>query len=192
MKGLIRLCYTKIIDAASTGVWEKYVFEDTYREFFMQAQFYNQQQQYTTFREILESNPKADQLHYLVSTAAMGYLRQLNGRIPDVANVSGKLCLPFRNFKFEILHSHVKEKDQHKVAIHFYSEVLTWIDMVNGLILFAEGDQRDAYSRNVMMETDMLSLRNNLRISAFQPFVQPSLQRLEIPGSIPHAIEETV
>jgi hypothetical protein len=51
-KGLIRFCYLKIIDASSTSHWDKYVFEDTYKEFFMQAQQFDQQKKYTTFQEI--------------------------------------------------------------------------------------------------------------------------------------------
>ena len=86
-KGFIRFCYLKVVDASSTGIWEKLVFEDTYKEFFMQAQQFDQQKKYTTFQEILKNNPDADQMHYLVSTAAISYIRQLNERIPDKANV---------------------------------------------------------------------------------------------------------
>ncbi len=168
-KGLIRLCYSKVIDASASGVWEKYVLDDTYREFFMQAQYYNQQQKFTTFREILEHDPKADRLHALVSTAAIGYLRQLNERIPDITNVSGKVFIPFRNFKFEILHSHVKDKYQHKIAIHFYSEVLTWIDTVQNMFLLAVGDKREALRNGQMIDTEMVAWRPNLSISSFQP-----------------------
>ncbi|HEY9007211.1 MAG TPA: hypothetical protein VIM75_13820 [Ohtaekwangia sp.] len=190
MKGLIRICYTKIIDATSGGTWEKLLFEDTYREFFMQAQFFDQQKQYHTFREILEHNAKADQLHYL-STAAIGYLRQLNGRIPDIMNASGKLCLLFRNFRFEIVHSHVKEKGHHKVAIHFFSEPLTWFDTIGNQVLFAEGDQREACNNGTMIETDMLAMGPNLRISSFQPLVQP-VQHIEARETIIPAVNEAV
>ena len=168
VKGLIRLCYSKIIDASSAGVWDKYVFEDTYKEFFMQSQYFNQQQKFLTFREILENDPKADKLHYLVSTAAIGYLRQLNERIPDVVNVSGKLFLPFKNFRFEILQSHVKDQGQHKVVIYFYSEVMTWIDTIGNQLLLATGDQLEAMHTGHFVDTDMLALRPYLSISSFQ------------------------
>jgi hypothetical protein len=168
-KGLIRLGYTKVIDASASGTWEKYVFDDTYREFFMQAQYYNQQQQFSTFREILENDPKADRLHALVSTAAIGYLRQLNERIPDITTVAGKVFIPFKKFRFEIMQSHVKDKYQHKIAIHFYSEVLTWIDTVQNIFLLAIGDQREALSKGLMIDTEMVGWRPNLGISAFQP-----------------------
>lgn len=179
-KGLIRLCYSKVIDASASVVWEKYVFDDTYREFFMQAQYYNQQQKFSTFREILDSDPKADRLHALVSTAAIGYLRQLNERIPDITNMAGKTVIPFRNFRLEIIQSHVKDKYQHKIAIHFYSEVLTWIDTVQNLFLLAIGDQRDALNNGQMIDTEMIAWRPNLSISAFQ--LAKDVQTIDIPG----------
>jgi hypothetical protein len=167
-KGLIQLCYSKVIDASASGTWETYIFDDTYREFFMQAQYYNQKQKFSTFHEILENDPKADRLHALVSTAAIGYLRQLNERIPDITNTSGKVVIPFRNFRFEIIQSHMKDKYQHKIAIHFYSEVLTWIDTVQNIFLLAIGDQRDALRAGQMIGTEMVAWRPNLGISAFQ------------------------
>jgi hypothetical protein len=166
VKGLIRLCYSKIIDASSAGVWDKYVFEDTYKEFFMQSQYFNQQQKFLTFREILENDPKADELHYLVSTAAIGYLRQLNERIP------------VKNFRFEILQSHVKDQSQHRVAIHFYSEVMTWIDTIGNQLLLATGDQLEAMHTGQFIDTDMLALRPYLSISSFQ---LKNVQLVEVP-----------
>jgi hypothetical protein len=68
----------------------------------MQAQRIDPGGTFRTFGELLENLPNADQLHYLASTAAIGYIRQLNDVMPDIANAYGKLCLPFKNFKFEI------------------------------------------------------------------------------------------
>lgn len=90
MKGLIRLSFAKLIDASSQKPWDKTVFEETYQEFFMQAQLYNPQNQYQTFQELPDNVPNADQLHYLTSRVALGYLKQLNQLIPDVVNM-GKL-----------------------------------------------------------------------------------------------------
>ncbi len=85
-KRIIRLCYRKIIDAQSNGVWEKYVFDDTYTEFLLQFQFYNQEKKYHSFAALIADTPNAERLHFLVSSAATGYVQQLNGKIPDVTN----------------------------------------------------------------------------------------------------------
>ena len=128
VKGLIQLCYCKLIDASSATPWAKAVFEDTYQEFFMQAQQYDQAGRYATFQELLDKVPNAEQLHYLTSRVAMGYLKQLNQVVPDVVNAFGKLACRSRSFEFEILASHVQQKELHRIAIYFYSDPLTWID----------------------------------------------------------------
>lgn len=133
----IRLCYRKIIDATSTGAWEKLVFEDSYREFLMQAQLYNQEKKYTTFAQLLLNVKVAEQLHFLVSSAVVGYLRQLNGIVPDVTNALGKHFLPFTNYRFEIINSDVKDKGRHQVAINFYSDDLLWIDTIGTQLLIS-------------------------------------------------------
>ncbi|GAB3956506.1 hypothetical protein GCM10028805_46570 [Spirosoma harenae] len=167
-KGIIRLCYRKIIDASSQKLWDKYVFDDTFKEFYMQAQFYNQDGKYTTFQELRDNVPGADQLQSMTSSAAIGYIRQLNGIIPDIANNAGKLCLPFSQFKFEIIHSHVQNKEAHKVAILFYSDPLTWIDTIDKQLLITYGDQREALQAGNEVETDLISLQPYLSISSFQ------------------------
>jgi hypothetical protein len=165
---LIRFSYRKIIDASSQNLWDKYVFDDTYMEFYMQSQYYNQTGQYTTFQELIDNIPNADRLHTQTSTAAVGYIRQLNGVIPDILNNSGKLCLPFIQFAFEILRSHVNNKDMHKIAITFYSEPITWIDTLGDALLIAYGDKRDALSNGDEVDTDLLLLRPFLSISSLQ------------------------
>ena len=170
MKGFIKFCYTKVIDADSSGIWEKHVFENTYKEFFMQAQQFDQQKKYTTFQEILKNVPKADGMHYLVSTAAIGYIRQLNGRIPEAFSTTGKPCVPFKNFKFEILQSHVQDKRQHKVAVYFYSDELIWIDTIDRCLLFTSGDQIELLQKGNAVETEMLTVPPNLGICSFRLF----------------------
>lgn len=137
-------------------------------EFYMQAQFYNQANQYTTFQELLDNVPNAEKLHHLTSAAAIGYIRQLNKIIPDIANSLGKLCLPFSQFKFEIIQSHVQQKEAHKVAILFYSEPLTWIDTFSDRLLIAYGDHREALQTGKEVETDLIALQPYLSISSVQ------------------------
>lgn len=167
-KGIIRLCYKKIIDISAEKQWEKYVFEDTYREFFMQSQFYNQEGKYHTFQELITNVPGADKLHYLVSTAAINYIRQLNDLIPDITNAHQQLCLPFKNFRFEITQSHAKRKEEHKIAIYFYTEPITWIDTIDNQLLIAYGNQNDKVRSGEEIQTDLITLQSFLSISSFQ------------------------
>ncbi len=134
-KRIITLCYRKIIDVNSTKPWDKLVFQDSYRELKMQAQFYNQEKKYNTFSELIQHVQGAEKLHFLVSGAIINYLRQLNDVIPDIANNIGKQFLTFKNFKFELINSDLRNIDQHVIAINFYSEPLIWHDTVAPYLL---------------------------------------------------------
>lgn len=168
MKGLVRLSYCKIIDASSSSAWDKLVFDETYQEFYRQAQSYNPQGQYQTFGQLLDNVPGAEQLHYLTSRVAMGYLRQLNQIIPDVVNAFGKPCLPFTQFKFEILASHVEHPEAHRIAIYFYSDPLTWLDTIAHQMVVAYGDQREALRAGNEVQTDLIALPPYVSIWSFQ------------------------
>ncbi len=123
---VIRFWYRKIIDASSLKAWERLVYEDSYIEFKMQAQRFNEGNKYNTFGEILQNNNAAEQLHFLTSGAIIPYIKHLDEKIPDVMNVLGKHFLPFKNFRFEIINSDIKDISKHSVAINFFSEPVTW------------------------------------------------------------------
>ncbi|RZK55978.1 MAG: hypothetical protein EOO87_06605 [Pedobacter sp.] len=134
-KRTITFCYRKIIDLNNTKPWDKLVFEDSYKEFKMQAQFYNQDKKYNTFSELIHHVQGAEKLHFLVSGAIIDYLRKLNDLVPDIANNIGKQFLIFKQFKFEILNSDLSDIAKHQIAISFYSEPLIWQDTVAPYIL---------------------------------------------------------
>jgi len=134
---IIRLCYRKIIDSTATQAWDKLVFEDSYAEFLLQAQLYNQEKKYTTFSDMVHHVPAARQLHFLVSAAVIGYLKQLNDRVPDLKNNLGLLFLPFLNYQFELINSDVTNKLKHQVAINFFTDELVWHDTVNDMLLLS-------------------------------------------------------
>ena len=143
---LIKLCYRKVIDNQATKPWEQFVFEDTYKEFLMQVQLYNQEGKYTSFGDLVAQVPAAEKLHFLVSAAAVGYIRQLQGKVPDVANSLGKLFLPFQNFRFELINSDIRDKSKHQVAINFYTDPLVWHSTIGSQLLVSvpgktEGDE---------------------------------------------------
>lgn len=124
IKPVIRLCYRKIINNASQHDWDKLVWESTYTEWQLQKQLYDQPGKYDRFSDLLHQHPAAEKLHYLVSTAATGYVKQLNGIMPDITDTLGKRMIPFTQYRFEIINSSSINKNEHSVAISFYSEPL--------------------------------------------------------------------
>jgi hypothetical protein len=159
----ITLCYRKVVDVNSQGSWEKMVFEDSYGEFKMQAQLFNPEKKFKTFAELLQNNPDAQRLHFLVSPAVVGYLRQLNGIIPDILNNVRKHFLKFSQFHFEIINSNLLDKSKHQIAINFYSEPLTWLDTVGDHLLVTD---EEAYKSEV--QTQLFQLQPFLTIHSLK------------------------
>jgi hypothetical protein len=161
-KAIIRLLYRKIISLSSQDPWEKLVFEDTYKEFLMQSQTLNPEKKYFTFGELIQHVPGAEKLNFLVSASVVGYLKQLNGKVPDVISNIGKRFLPFNGYQFEIINSDTRDKAKHQIAVNFISEPLTWYDTVNNLLLVSV----NAGARNEQGEvlTEMFSMQPYLSI----------------------------
>ncbi|UKT63162.1 hypothetical protein [Pedobacter mucosus] len=137
-KKIITLCYRKIIDITNPNLWDKLVHEDSFIEFKMQSQFYNQENKYTTFAELNSNVAGSEKLHFLVSASITGYLRQLNGIIPDVLDNLGRRFLAFQNFKFELVNSDINDIEKHKVAINFFSDPITWHDTIDNHLLISQ------------------------------------------------------
>jgi hypothetical protein len=179
-KGTIRLCYRKVIDAQSAKPWEKLVFEDSYAEFLMQSQLYNHEKKYSTFSDIITHVPAAERLHFLVSAAVIGYLQQLQGRVPDLVNNLGRLFLPFNNYRFEIINSDINDRTKHRVAINFYTDHLVWHDTINNqLLLSVPGN-----TENGEVLTELFTLPPFVSIYSLKSPVQNGTteQRKDLPG----------
>jgi hypothetical protein len=179
-KGIIRLCYRKVIDNTSSKPWDKFVFDDTYTEFLLQSQLYNQEKKYTSFGEIITHVPAAEKLHFLVSAAVIGYLQQLHGKVPDLLNSLGRLFLPFKNYRFEIINSDIKDKTKHQVAINFFTDHLVWHDTIhNQLLLSIPGNME-----NGELLTELFTLPPFVSIYSLKTSVQHGTteQGKDLPG----------
>lgn len=164
MKRSIRFCYRKIIDINASKAWERLVFEDSYTEFKIQSQRFNVAG-VNSFGDMLQKNAATEQLHFLVSGAALGYVQQLNGKIPDILNTLGRQFLPFINFHFEIINSDISDVSKHTVAINFFSEPVNWIDSIGDTMLVNICDEKE----NNELLTHMLTLKPYLSICSIQP-----------------------
>mgnify|MGYP003606221368 CR=1 FL=1 len=135
----IKLAYRIIIDSSSTLIWDKYVFEDTFKEYQMQSQQFNSTENpKNTFRELLAENEKAQQLHFLIGIAADGYVRQLKGNLYRISDVLGNQYFPFINYQLDIINSDSADQSKHKIGITFYSPLLTYFGIVEGNYLVSK------------------------------------------------------
>lgn len=155
------MTYRKIIDPAATGPWDKLVWESTWSEYQLQVQNYDKEKRFPLFSELLHQVPAAGKLHFLVSASVTGYLRQLNGKVPDIFNSLGLRFLPFNQYQFELIESDIRDKQQHRVAIRYVSEPLYWLDTIGNRLLLAIAEP----SVNSGWETDMVELSPFLSIS---------------------------
>lgn len=157
---VITFCYRKIIDVNSSGIWEKLVYEDTYTEFLLQVQNYDREKKYSSYSQLIRYVPDAGKLSFLVSSACIGYLQQLNEKIPDIADIMGRQFLQFKSFHFEIINSDTQNKSVHQVAINFYSEALLWHHTVANYLLVSELTDENIHLTNMVQLIPFLSIHS--------------------------------
>jgi len=173
----IRLACRVIIDKASAPAWDKYIFEDTYREYLMQQQLYNTAETpVNTFRELLSVNPKSEKLHFLTGMAAGSYVEQLKGNFYRVHDVLGTTFFPFINYRLDIVNTDITDISKHKIGITLFSTLFTYLGIVNNCYLVsAETDEKAGY------ETIMFPVQPQLSICYYE---DPQFNDLEKSSSL--------
>jgi len=178
-KALIKLAFRQEIDATAAGSFEKDVFNDSYQEFRMQAQAYNPNGQFHTLQELIANNPKANSLHYKVGFSVGLYIAGLNGVIPGIKErVQGQVQPGFQTHQFEIVWSHLTERSQHKVAITYFTGVLSLLDSFGDQLLLATGDMTHL-AAGEWTDSFMLKIDPMITICQYSPIrAEIGLQRL--------------
>jgi hypothetical protein len=118
---LIQLHYIKIIEHNNSGEWEKLVFEESYQAFLNRSLYYDNDNKYKTFSELVSNVPDAVGLNSLVGDSIDTHVQGLD-TIPDIVNISGENFLPLHDFFFEFIESDISDMEKHKIAIHFISK----------------------------------------------------------------------
>jgi hypothetical protein len=104
-----------------------------------------------------------------VSTAAVGHIRKLDGLFPEIMNTLGKRCIPFKNFKFEIIQSSRSNKSLHKVGIFLYSEPLIWLDTLPaGQLVVAKGADLEKLKVGEEIAVDTITLTPSVGIASLK------------------------
>lgn len=160
----IKLAYRIVIDQSSAFLWDKYVFEDTFKEYQMQSQQFNSEaNKKNTFRELISENEKATQLHFLTGIAASGYVEQLKGNFHRVTDVLGNNYFPFINYQLDIVNTDVTDSTKHKIGMTFYSPLFNYFGIIEGNYLVSKNiENKNEY------ETLMFPVQDNLSICYIQ------------------------
>jgi hypothetical protein len=169
-QGQVRFAFRIVINQYSSTAWEKYLWESTYQEFLMQAQLFNDKAQpVLTFKELLSKNEKAEQLHFLVSTAAHPYILQWKGKIYHLADTLGNNFMPFNYCQLDIIDSNIKDIKAHEIGLTFYTPVLSLIDIWEGHYLISLDENLQNLSEG--LETLMYKMQNRLSVAYFKAIV---------------------
>lgn len=148
----VQFAFRLIIDAKTTSVWEKYVLEATYREYYLQEQLFQDiNNKVDSFMDLKRLNPKAEQLHYLVGMSAIHYIEQLKGNLYQIKDNLNKNHLKFINFEIDIINSSNKNFHEHKIGITFYTQQYYYFGEVNNCYLVAENTENLDFIQTMMI-----------------------------------------
>jgi hypothetical protein len=92
----------------------------------------------------------------------------MNGVIPGLHDMLEKLTVPFKDFKFEIMESHIKDKLKHKISIYYYSDPMIWIDTIDNTLLMADYKSITSLQQGESIGSYLIPLEKNISISFFQ------------------------
>lgn len=161
----IRLAYRQLIDAASAQTpFARDVFTDSYNEFRLQIQTYNPDGRFTTWQQVRTAVPQSDPTLPVKVGFAIGlYIRELNGQTPGLTDTLGQ-PVAFVEHQFALLDSDITDRTQHRVALTYLTDTLTWLGSVGNYLLLAPGDQRNATDTT---DTFMLEMQPNLSIVSY-------------------------
>lgn len=156
---MIKLAIRQVIDAHTSGAFARQVFRDSYAEFLLQSQVYNPDEVFSTFAEIVAHQPKANSLHYKTGFAVGLYIRSLNNLVPDTWDLSGNTQLAFEKHQFKIIASSIRDPQQHKVAILYYTADLLLHRVIGEYLLLGTNNSTDTF---------MLKLSDQVTICNYQ------------------------
>lgn len=148
----VQFAFRLLIDAETTSVWEKYVLEATYKEYYLQEQlFQDPNNKVSSFLELKRLNPKAEQLHYLVGMSVIPYIEQLNGNLYQIKDNLNKTHLKFINFEVDIINSSNLNFKEHKVGVTFYTKEYYYFGQINNCYLIAETVESSELVQTIMI-----------------------------------------
>jgi hypothetical protein len=157
-KAIIKLAYKQVIDASSTGSFEKSVLFASYQEFLLKSQAYNPGNRLKTFSEMKNNDGRANSLHYKLSFSVGYCIEMLKNTIPGLKDSLGNDIL-FEIPKFELIASDITSIDAHKVAIIYTTGDLTLVNAFGEYMVLALPDSTETFT---------LKMQDNLSVISYK------------------------
>jgi hypothetical protein len=144
-KAIIKLTYKQVIDASSTGDFEKNVLFASYQEFLLKSQAYNPGDKLKTFSEMKNNDGRANLLHYKLSFVIGYFIETLKNKIPALTDTLGN-SITFEVPKFELIESDVTTMAAHKVAINYITTELTLLNTIGEYLVLSAGNGEETFT----------------------------------------------
>lgn len=168
MKAKIKLAFRIIIDQDSTLAWDKYIFEDTYFEYKIQHQvFDNKENPVKNYWELLAKNTHAERIPFLLSASVTNYISQLNGEIKSLPDVLGNTFFPIESFKLDLFSSNVEDSSKHKIGLTFFTPELLLIDIIDNKYLLSKNTNTENG-----LETFMFAFHPQVAIAYYDSIIK--------------------
>lgn len=157
-KAIIKLTYKQVIDASSTGDFEKNVLFASYQEFLLKSQAYNPGNKLKTFSEMKNNDGRANSLHYKLSFVIGYFIETMKNKIPVVTDTLGN-SITFEVPKFELIESDVATMAAHKVAINYITPGLTLLNTIGEYLVLSTGNGEESFT---------VKMQDGLAITSYQ------------------------
>lgn len=157
-KAVIKLTYKQVIDASSTGDFEKNVLLASYQEFLHKSQAYNPGNKLKTFSEMKNNDGRAKLLHYKLSFVIGYFIETLKNKIPVITDTLGN-SVNFEVPKFELIESDVTSMAAHKVAINYITTGLTLLNTIGEYLVLTTGNGEETFT---------IKMQDGLAITSYQ------------------------
>ena len=157
-KAIIKLTYKQVIDASSTGDFEKNVLFASYQEFLLKSHAYNPGDKLKTFSEMKNNDGRANLLHYKLSFVIGYFIETLKNKIPALTDTLGN-SITFEVPKFELIESDVTTMAAHKVAINYITTELTLLNTIGEYLVLSAGNGEETFT---------IKMQDGLAITSYQ------------------------
>jgi hypothetical protein len=157
-KAIIKLTYKQVIDASSTGDFEKNVLFASYQEFLLKSQAYNPGNKLKTFSEMKNNDGRANSLHYKLSFVIGYFIETLKNKVPVITDTLGN-SITFEVPKFELIESDITTMTAHKVAINYITPELTLLNTIGEYLVLTAGNCEESFT---------IKMQDGLAITSYQ------------------------
>ena len=173
----IKICYKQVIDASSTGDFEKQVLKASYEEFLLKSQAYNMEGKFKTFTQLKANDGRANSLHYKLGFAVGYFIDKLNKNIPELRDNLDN-AISFDIARFELIESDITDMAAHKIAINYITTNLILCSMIGEYLVLAKGNANP----DEAVDTFTLKMQPYLSISNYR--AQPSVNNIPLSAHV--------